>query len=45
MRTIENVVEINRLALLTIQPIEPKGLNDQELEKVFLEALPTALRL
>ena len=45
MRTIDDRVEADRLALLTMQLIELKGLNEQELEKAFLEALPRALRL
>ena len=33
------------MALLTIQLIEPKGLNDQEPEKAFPQELPRAPRL
>jgi hypothetical protein len=45
MHIIEDAIRIERLALVALQLIEPKPANNAQLEKAFLEALPTALRL
>jgi hypothetical protein len=45
MHILENALEIERLALIALQLIDPKPGNGEDLEKKFELALPEAYRL
>jgi hypothetical protein len=45
MHILENALEIERLALVALQLIDPKPRNGDDLEKEFQLALPKAYRL